>query len=376
MKKLLALCLAFSATVGCFVGCKEKSDDGDTSSSGAQKPSVEFTEYDLVSGGNSQYAVVYSDTAINREIKAVDEFTYFFEEATGIVLQAYTESQVTYDKDAKLIVLGNCETLKNAAGVTVDYDTLGLNGYRLDTKDSNLFVSGGKQYGALYGAYELLRILFDFEVYTADEIVINRNVRNLKLPDLSKEVVPDIQQMVSAYGKLIDDAEFALRMGHEAWTDVWIHTNGSHAHNLYDYVNPDDYPDHPEWFRNEQLCLNNEEMYEVFLPKLKKYIENSPTLNNITITQRDKATWCDCEACTADKEKYGSNSGTMVKFMNKVSRDIDAWFEEEGSDREINLIFFAYHGTTTPPPTRYNEATKTYEPIDDEVICADNVVVA
>lgn len=368
--------LVIATTSAIAFSCKNKPSSDDSSDNDNKTTVIEWTDSYLVRNGVGNYTAVLPDEADARTQKAYDELSEFFTRATGSVIELKTEKDVTYSDSAKLIILGKCETLWEKAGFSPDVDLLGLNGFILKTVGDNMFVVGGTQYGTLFGVYELLRYEFGYEAYSTSCVKIDTGVRDKKLAKLSVTKIPDIQQMQSHFGNLADDSEGAIRMGFESTEDVWILVKGSNVHNFYSYVSPDDWKDHPEWFLNDQLCLLNEEMYsEAFLPALKEAIRSNPSLSNISITQRDKDRWCNCDKCLAEHKKYGTDAGIMIKFMNKASADINEWMKTEFPGRKMRFVFFAYHSTTTNPPVKYNEKTKEYEAIDNEVVCADDVAV-
>lgn len=359
--------------------CRKRkgNNNSEKESSSISVPEATWTENDLVKKGETEYTAVLPDNAIARENKAYDELNTFFFQATGAVLDLKKESQVTYSDNAKLIILGDCNDLLSKAGVSVDKDEIGINGYVMKTVESNLFIVGGTQYGTLFGVYEFLRLTFDYEIYAADEIVIETGVLNKKLINVDMVKVPDVQQLWANYGELWTDTEYALRLGFEQSSEIFISPNGHNVHNFYEYVNPDIWQeDYPEWFRNGQLCLSNEEMYEkAMLPAVKEWIAATPNTSNISITQRDVNDWCDCDKCLEEHEKYGTDAGIMIKFINKISRDVNAWLKDVDPERKVTFLFFAYHQTTTTPPVKRNPTTGEYEAIDKDVICEDDVAV-
>ena len=73
-------------------------------------------------------------------------------------------------------------------------------------------------------------------------------------------------------------------------------------HNTFEYISPDVYKEaHPKWFSDDgtQLCFNahgDEEEFQLFFKEFMKnfikVLDENPTCENITITQRDIPTWC------------------------------------------------------------------------------------
>ncbi len=379
LKRFFSVALCFILLFG-IVSCGKTSGNGENPSTPAdpssdQEEEQKYTDYMLVSEGRSDYKIVLSENADGRIRIAAQELIEFFMESTGIRLETVYDTASVPDY---YISLGR-NRLLDAAGISPDYQRLGLNGYTLKTSGKNVFISGGGQYGTLFGVYEFLRRSVGYEYYAEGCYSLWKNARDVRLPDFDLDVVPDIQQLMANYGVTRNDMQTGRRLGVEAWNEIWMDVDGSMWHNTLKYVPYDEA--HPDWFsrgdegdKHYQLCLSNEEMYEqAFLPKLKQVISDNPDLYNISITQMDRNFWCRCDDCKADFEKYGTDSGNMIKFINKCARDVKAWLKEKGDEREITFVMFAYHKATEPPVKELPDGT--YEPIDDDVILDDNVAV-
>ena len=347
---------------------------------GDEEQEQKYTDYLLVSGGESSYVIVVPENAGERVMIAADEMSELFLESTGVGLEVYSDADIRYGS-RDMIVLGDSRFLADA-GIAPDYGELGINGYLLKTSGKNVFIAGGQQYGTLFGVYEFLRRSLGYEYYAEDCYVIEKNAREVRLPDFDLNVTPDIQQLMANYGVTRNNQKVGRRLGVEAWNEIWISINGAFSHNTQIYVPWTEYgAEHPDWFsrgdegdNHYQLCLSNEEMYQqAFLPKLKEVISENPYIHNVSITQMDKNYWCRCEDCRADYERYGTDAGNMIKFINKCSRDITAWLKESGQERELTFVMFAYHKTTEPPVKTLSDGS--YAPIDEEVILEDNVAV-
>lgn len=390
MKRILILFLAAVLAVGmssCGSGSEAStsengSDSGVTGSGGSE---IGFTDYDLVKDGKSDYSIVIPDEGLtSAETLGYTDLKVYFKEATGIELKILTDGEVQWSESVSYLSVGNTKLLEQA-GVVVDDDVIGVNGYRLETKGRSLFMAGGKEYGTLYAVYHFLRDCFGFEVYAVDEIVVGKNITSVKLPDYDLNVVPDIQQLQAQYGNLINDSMGALRLGYQQWSQLWMYgaiessskTIGF-VHNTLSYVPLDDWAEeHPEWFSSDrsQLCLSNEEMYRTaLLPAVKEMIESKPDVLNISVTQMDVRTWCDCALCSADKQKYGTDAGNNVKFGNKLAKDIREWLAVEHPGRKVNVVIFAYHNSEAAPAV-YNKETDSYEPMEESLKFEENLVL-
>lgn len=118
------------------------------------------------------------------------------------------------------------------------------------------------------------------------------------------------------------------------------------------------YNEHPEYFalrdgeRNpKQLCLTNEDVYNVVLGEVMKLLEKehdeNASLQIISLTQNDsnaEGDYCLCDNCKALDAANGSQSGTMITFVNRIAKAV----KEAGYDN-VALDTFAYRYTRKAP---------------------------
>lgn len=118
------------------------------------------------------------------------------------------------------------------------------------------------------------------------------------------------------------------------------------------------YNEHPEYFalrdgeRNpKQLCLTNEDVYNVVLGEVMELLEKehdeNASLQIISLTQNDSnaaGDYCLCDNCKALDAANGSQSGTMITFVNRIARAV----KEAGYDN-VALDTFAYRYTRKAP---------------------------
>ena len=58
---------------------------------------------------------------------------------------------------------------------------------------------------------------------------------------------------------------------------------------------------------------------------------------------------CDCEDCKKDEEIYGNPAGVQMVFMNKLAKALEDRMQEEGIEKRITLVAFAYYSYREPP---------------------------
>ena len=378
MKKLFALFLCVILAMCTLVACQNSEENN----SDENKEETEMTDIDLITNGRTDYKIIYPANATEFEMFAVNELVYFFNQATGISLVKISDEGAATSSSNKYLSVGQTSVFE-ASGITATRDELGPNGFKIERKDNTVFLVGNKDTGTMFSVYEFLRLNFHYECYHKDEIKIDQNVSELKLADFHVLKRPDIDLACANYGELIFDPTFAYRRGMLIDEDMFINVGGNFWHNSFKYLPPSTYAaDHREWYyygngegaEPTQLDYTNDEMRIALTEVLKQYLLDNPTLENITITHEDNRHWSDSAKNVALKAKYGTDAASMIIFCNKVAADIRAWLDEIGSDREINIIMFAYYATEQAP-TRYNEATGKYEPIDNEVILDEDVCV-
>ena len=397
-KRILAVLLA-SISLFSLASCKNGNDnDGDNSvPGGAVKPtvtdtihefSIETTPYSLMKNGATEYKILVSEQGKITHAEAISELQLFFEEATDIKLTAVTGEEA-FDNNAKYISLGDTNFLQTA-DVSIDYKTLGAQGYEIRTIGQSVFVCGAKQ-GVLYGVYELLYQLFGFETLSNKVTYIETSVKDLPLPKLTIKEVPDIEFRVPVTGTQTNDADSRHRMRMLNSEEVIMAEGGQH--NTLRYILKPEYTVdengnevlvHPSWYSEDvtQLCYTargNAEEYAAMLAaaaeSVKRIILKYPSQNVIAISQMDVVSWCECDACQALEDKYGTDAVSQIYFINDLTDYLDEWLttEEAVKDRDIQFMIFAYHMVEEAPAVQNEDGT--WSPIDESVVLNDNVAV-
>lgn len=84
---------------------------------------------------------------------------------------------------------------------------------------------------------------------------------------------------------------------------------------------------------------------------------------------------CLCDKCQHFYDDYGGGAynTAICMWINVISEQVTAWMEEEGIDREIKFVIFAYSKSIAAPVIYNDDGTVT--PISDKVLLNDNVSV-
>ncbi|MBR4942874.1 MAG: DUF4838 domain-containing protein [Clostridia bacterium] len=395
-KRILAVLLASISLISLF-GCKNNNKGNNSEPSGVVKPTVtdtihefsmETTPYSLVKNGATEYKILVSEKGKITHAEAISELQLFFEEATDIKLTAVT-GENTFDSNAKYISLGDTNFLQTA-DVSIDYATLGSQGYEIHTVGQSIVVCGAKQ-GVLYGVYELLYQLFDFETLSNKITYIETSVKDVPLPKFTIKEVPDIEFRIPVTGTQTNDADSRRRMRMLNSQEVIMAEGGQH--NTLRYILKPEYMVdeagnevlvHPSWYSEDvtQLCYTargNAEEYAAMLAaaaeSVKRIILKYPSQDVIAISQMDVVSWCECDACQALEDKYGTDAVSQIYFINDLTDYLDEWLttEEAVKDRDIQFMIFAYHMVEEAPAVQNEDGT--WSPIDESVVLNDNVAV-
>lgn len=372
-RRIVALIFVFSMLIS-FAGCDENTNTaGD-----------EFFVVDgqyLVNNGATEYKIVIPESASGLLQIASADLNRFLSEATGTTIPIVKDTEITGAD--KVISIGETTLLKNT-DISYSFDELGKDGYKILTKDDDVYLVGGSDYGSLYAAYTLLEILVDWDYYAQDCYTLTKGLTQIPLYDFDMTDIPDIPIRVASDGVVETSSQALYRFRERPLTENFIFVKNYWAHNSFQYVK--DSPDvNDTWYNNAktQLCYTAhgdadqyEKMQEACFITLRDALIQTPDRDGVTFTIEDNSDYCDCDACNAMKTKYGALSSTVILFLNDLNTRVRAWFEtEEGKPyaRDLRIVFFAYNAYETAPAT-LNSSTGKYEAnagiqMDDGVYC-------
>lgn len=380
---ILASIMSFSvlALAGCKKGSYLKFEDPQISTSDkTHEVTVGTTPHKIVQNGTTTYKLLVTTEDKKTYNEAISEFQELFNLSTGIFMQVEEDGGVGYSETATYISLGETSAFQNS-GITADYQTLGSQGFQIQTKGKTIFIVG-QQYGVLYGVYELLHQLVDYDMYTTFGPYVQRGLKEIPLPNLRIKEVPDIEYRIPVMGAQVNNKKLAHRMRYQQTSEVIV--AGGQAHNILSWIVPyETHKDtHPEWFSNDQtqLCYTAhgdtdayEKMVSEAVKNIKSVLDRNPGQSAMSITQMDVQTWCECATCQGMEDYYGTNAAVQIMFVNDVATRIKEWLDAERGGREVQFMFFAYHKSENAPAKQNEDGTWTA--IDDKVKLKDNVSV-
>lgn len=356
-KLLLILC--FSMFLFVLTSCNNSEEGEDNG--------LKETDTYLFKDGASDYKIIVPSNPSTDLVIASQELQNFFYDATGYTLPILEDKDLSFNEENHHISLGKTKLLAES-GVEINRNTLGDQGYRIVTKGNTVLIAGGDDYGTQFGVYKFLEENLGWEIYAEDEIIVPKK-NELKLLLFDYTDVPDMPARYISYHLFNVDKNYTRRMRLTVQENLWAYF----GHSFFQLLPPSQYLGaHPDWYSPDgtQLCVTNEEMTEEMIRVVKREIAKNPNIKYFMIGQEDIYTWCTCEKCKEETELYGI-SGSLVRFMNRVSAGVTPWLEETYPGKDIKFVTFAYHMTEAAPVTR--DAQGNYQPFHESVIPAENV---
>lgn len=280
--------------------------------------------------------------------------------AAGDTLKKYME-QVTGKAFA---VSSQGEGMKLSLGYSKDIPD---NGYVIETAENGVTIYGNGTRGVIHGVYAFLEKYCGCDWYTSTLYSIPQN-SNLNIPAGEKTEYTPYFEYTDTDWLSPRDVEYSLANGLNGspyrsipaelggtveYISGFAHTLGSQfcSRDTYFESNPEYFALHNGVRQSEQLCLTNEDVYNLVLGEvmalLKERHDPEKSLQIISLTQGDStadAKMCQCSGCRAIDNENGSYSGTMITFVNRIARAV----KDAGYDN-VAIDTFAYRYTRKAP---------------------------
>lgn len=281
-------------------------------------------EISLVKNNASKYKIVIPINSTNVEMQAAEELQKYIKEISGAKLEIINDKNSTAEHE---ILIGRNNRLEKL-GLKIKYGSLALDGYTIKTIGDKLVIVGGSKKGTLYGVYTFLDKFLGCKMYTPDAIYIPKNsditFPQINLTEIPKIIYRELHLPSARSSQLFCDWH---KLNHVSEREKYY---GTFVHTLQHYVPSDVYfKKHPEYFSeingiripNQQLCLSNPDVFKIVVKDLKKRMKEKPEATVWDVSQNDNFGYCTCKLCRRTDSIYGSPSGTMIKFVNKIARE-------------------------------------------------------
>ncbi len=296
------------------------------------------TGISLLKDGTSKYKIVISENASDIERRAAEVFQEYFEEISDVNLPIISDKlrQGKYE-----IILGHNNRLESYKSDISDAK-LELDGFLIITKSKKLVIIGGSRNGLLNGVYSFMEKYLDCRMYTSETIIIPKR-SNIHLPEIYDYQVPAFKYRDVHY-------KDAYEFGFAEWLGIERIRKymALGVHSFDRLVPPEEWFDtHPEYFslvegkrmNKSQLCLSNKELVDVVEASLRLEISKTPHIQYWGVSQNDNDRYCQCDECSEINEREGSQSGSVIHFVNQVASRFP----------DKTIVTLAYHYSRKAP---------------------------
>lgn len=315
--------------------------------------SLPFTAFAAENGFRVyESVIVVSADASATDTYAAQKLKHYLDRITGKSIEITADDTDT--AKYKICIASSEKAEKNSADGS----------YSITSTAEKIIISGAGNKGTINGVYAFLEKYCGCHWYEAQVIIVPEN-KNLTVPaDINISYTPffEYTETDTASSR---DIEFSLANGLTggAYRDFTVEQGaaveylGRFCHTLTTFFCKSEtyFEEHPEYFalRNgsripDQLCLTNEKVKETVTAEVLALLEaeHNPDadIQIVSLTQHDNQLYCQCKNCKAVDNENGSQSGTMITFVNEIAGRV----KEHGYD---NVVFdtFAYQYTRKAP---------------------------
>ncbi|MBJ6367426.1 DUF4838 domain-containing protein [Snuella sedimenti] len=291
---------------------------------------------ELVTNGEANYEIVVLDNASKKSHGSAEILQNYIRQISGVNLAIVSES--AQSADIAKIYVG-----------TPSEENIEEHAIHIYTDKDNLIITGGSDLTVRQAVYEFLEVFLNCKWYAPDaEAVPNNKIIALNKP-IDYKYTPEITTRTVHSRLFYENPDFADK--HKVTTEAFpYYVPTARVHTFHKFV-PEEvfYKTHPEYFALRgnkrlptQLCLTNEEVYNIVRDSVAALFDQFPEASVISVSQNDNQQYCTCEHCKAIDAAEGSPSGTMIQFVNKIAADYP--------DKTVSTL--AYQYTRKPSKTR------------------------
>jgi len=265
----------------------------------------------LAKNGRSDYKIVIPKNPSAIEQHAAAVLQGYIQRVSGAELQVVKEEK---GDNSRSIYIGHT-TKGNEAG------RLGDGGSIFRTDDKDLVFSGGGK-GLIYGVYAFIEEYLGCKKLNSEPALIAPQKKIKISSHIYDEHKPQFVYR-EVYYPASHDTEY------QEWHQLQQldYMGGIWGHSFNKLVPAQTYfAGHPEYYSQvngkrvpSQLCLNNEDVFNIVVNELKKRMAKDPDASYWSISPNDDGGYCQCDKCKATDNLYGGPSGSLIKFVNRVA---------------------------------------------------------
>ncbi len=379
--------------------------------------SVEIGE--MTTATNPYKVVIPKEASATVEYSA-NEIKSYYKQVTGEDMEIVTDENLTLTEDSSFISIGDTTIFSSAqdkhGAVDLSAKALNQDGFAIFTYGNNVIINAYNDRGLMYGAFEFIEQTFGVKFLTADYTYVPKK-DTVTLWSYGKSYVPAFSQRAYLNSAVFSNKyEYVAHMRYNTdycrmpenmgGSTKWYNF-GNPAHTIPGIVPTEDYLDsttgeivteYKDAFAHTgtgdemvtfkhsdgtvlDICYtsgvnadgtfdkgNTKSAVALVVEGLKERILEDEDAEWFMVGQADRNTSCPCPRCSEARNQYMA-SGVMVRFINCVNAQLQAWIAENNMQRTVNLCMFAYDYNEQAPLNTQGEV------IDPTVVPAENVWV-
>lgn len=330
----------------------------------------------LSTSGKSDYSILIVENDVITS-NAAKQLSFYLNKVTGANFPIkVVNKSASENNTAKFIFVGSLTHLASfKPNKAIDKSKSTNESIYIDIeKGGNIYLLGGSKRSTLYAVFQFLEDYVGCRWWTPTEEMIPKK-SNLKLQPTQFYYVPPFDYRSHFITNSTKDAKFATILKENGYNQPLSGEWGSRidivgwAHTFKQLIPVSDYfKAHPEWFSDSsnedkpatkqspipnsssyQLCLENKDLFQVFLKNTLKWIKDvkdkRPDVSIFSVSINDNEKYCRCSDAINLIRKEGSPSASLINFLNKLIIEIHKTYPD------VKLQTLAYQKYITPPRT-------------------------
>lgn len=305
----------------------------------------------LINNSTTCFHIVHSINSSECERYACSELQKYLYESSNTPIPIFSDK---CQKRGPEILIGNARN-NNIHSLLINKSD---EAYIIKECNNNIVITGNSPRAILYGVYKFLEVFIDYRCFASD-CEYFKKINELKIYKDYCLIQDFTFEYREAYFTEAFDASFASKNMLNSNLAKLSTTHGGNIkwynfhHSFSDLINPNEYfESHPEYFslidgkrvkEHTELCLSNDDVFNLCLNRLKEWIINNPNCDVFSVAQDE---WmghfikmaCECDKCKKIDDENNSQSGSIITFVNKLAKAI----KKEYPNKLIHTFAYQY----------------------------------